>query len=266
VTETARLYDALAQVQAQIRAAEAAQAAQRRGVGSQLNALGEVPDEDPLLADARDRVLRDQTDLKNLRVQLGPDNPRVVVARERLRIDEAALDRQVQGVRRNLTTQHVLSASELESLRARQATLEGQVAQADRRLRVNRTLSAEFGRLQTEAAIRLEALKATTTEAARVRLENVSAQSRMSVVDEAIPSRHGKPGALMLAGISLALVMLGFVLAVLREYRSRARDGLAPPGIQPTPTAPPANGARPETRGASGGADETAEKTTGRRQ
>ena len=54
-------------------------------------------------------------------------------------------------------------------------------------LDVLRALASERARLQAHAALRFEVLKTTMAEAAKVRVENVSAQSRMSIVDDAVP-------------------------------------------------------------------------------
>ena len=93
-----------------------------------------------------------------------------------------------------------------------------QIASAERRLGIHRELSGQFGRLQQEVLFQSEVLRETLTEAAKIRLENVSAKNRMFIVDAAIPPKSGDPGLLKLALGCLAVVLLAFGVAVVREY------------------------------------------------
>ncbi len=111
---------------------------------------------------------------------------------------------------------------------ARQAVLEGQIAEAQSRLGLHRALSGEFRRLQTEVQLRLGVLTTTLGEAAKIRLENVSAQNRMTIVDQAIPPRSAEPGLLKLALFCLVPVILLFLLAVARQYLRESQSAHRP--------------------------------------
>lgn len=221
--ELLTLYQGLAQVEADIRALEAAHAAENRLVAGQLRNLSSLPAEDELLTDARNQVNQARQRLESLQIQLGPDSPRVVAAREQLRLAEKELQRQIEGIRQKRTTEEVIAESTLARLRARRAAIMAQINEAESRLPLRRELSVEFQRLQYEIQVRLEARKATESEAAKLRLNAVSAQNLMTVVDYAIPPDSGSPGILMQAVISLALVLAGMGVWIVVAYRREAR-------------------------------------------
>ncbi|MGO8673109.1 MAG: hypothetical protein ACLQVD_17340 [Capsulimonadaceae bacterium] len=225
--ELVALYQAQAQTQAQISGDEAAQSTEKRMVAGQLSGIATVPAEDPLLASARQTVVQDQAQLDLLRIEFGPEYPSVHRAEARLQIDRDSLEQQISGVAQNRTTRMVRLSAELDALRAREATLDTQIAGAEQHLNISRRLSGDYLSLRTELEIALETLKATETEAAKIRLDNVSAQSRMSVVDAAIPPRVGSPNILIVLMVSLTLAILGWCTALARAY-SRRVDAVRP--------------------------------------
>ena len=214
----AGLYAALNQVQAELSATQAVRATGQALIGSQLRDLSRVPTDDPLLSDARSRVTQDQAEFNTASRLFGPENPRVVSAQARLGVDQATLDRQIQGVEQKLTTPDIRSAEQIKGLSARQAKLLQQIASAQRHLGVSRQLSGQAGRLQAEVGIQLAVLQTTLTEAAKVRLENASSLSRMTVIDAAVPPKSGEPGLTKLVAACLGLAVLAFLLAVVRDY------------------------------------------------
>ncbi len=250
----AGLYVALNQVQAELSTTEAVRATGQALIGNQLRDLSNVPTDDPLLADARSRVTQDQSAYKAASTLLGPENPRVIQAQTQLNIDQAVLTRQIQGVKQNLTTPDIRSAEEIKGLYARQSVLLGQIAQAQKHLGASRQLAGEAGRLQAEVGIQLEVLKTTLSEAARVRLENASSLSRMTVIDTAIPLKSGEPGLAKLAAACVGLTLLAFLVAVAREYL-RAVPKSAGPVFSP------GNGTNGTAGGVTGDKEDTAQKS-----
>ena len=214
----AGLYVALNQVQAELSATQAVRATGQALIGSQLRDLSRVPTDDPLLADARSRVTQDQAEFNTASRLFGPENSRVVQASARLGVDQAVLDRQIQGIEQKLTTQDIRSAEQIRGLYARQAKLLQQITSAQRHLGVSRQLSGEAGRLQAEVGIQLAVLQTTLSEAAKVRLENASSLSRMTVIDTAIPPKGGEPGLSKLAAACAGLALLAFFVAVVADY------------------------------------------------
>ena len=217
------LYAALGQVQAELRADEAARQTSDALTSQQIRNLGNVPADDPLLASARNQVTNDQAAYETAIRLYGAENPIVIRAQTQLGVDKTQLARQIQGVKRRLTTPNLRSDEQIQSLYAKQAALQGQIAQAGKRLGVKRTLSGEFARLQTEVAIQLAVLNSTMTGAAKVRLENASATSRMSIIDTAIPPKNGEPGLLRLALACLGLVILAFLFSIVRAYLKQVK-------------------------------------------
>ena len=228
------LYAALGQVQADLRADQAARQTRDALTGLQIQNLSSVPADDSLLTTARTQVTDDQSVYETAIRLYGSENPAVIRAQTRLEVDKKQLARQIQGVKRRLTTPNLRSDEQIQSLYAKQSALIGQIAQAGRRLGVKRELSGEFARLQTEVTIRLAVLSTTMTEAAKVRLENASAMSRMSIIDTAIPPKSGSPGLVPLSAGCLALVIAAFLISVVRAYLRQAGSTLpkpAPPEI-----------------------------------
>src|SRR5262249_54941604 len=138
------------------------------------------------------------------------ENPRVIVAREKLRQAQDRLAKQIKGLRSSLTTDQVADKTKLNSLRATHASLLNKISEAQSRLPLSRDLSIEFTSLQNELGIAVSARKATVAEAARLRMNTVSAQSRLSVVDTAIPAEYGSPGLMRI--ILYSLILAGLVV------------------------------------------------------
>lgn len=225
------LYASQAQIQAELSAAVASRRTLDVGTAKQLQNLPNVPTDDALLNDARTRVAQDQRAYESAVKLFGPENPRVIQAQTQLGVDQAQLNRQIQGIKNNLTTPDLRITQQIQSLYARKAIVEKQIAEAERQLGVHRELSGEFGRLQTEVGIRLDVLKATLAEAAKVRLDNDYAQNRMSVIDPALPPGGGGPALSRLVLLCLIPALLLFLLAVARQYgREVKATGPAPAG------------------------------------
>jgi uncharacterized protein involved in exopolysaccharide biosynthesis len=225
------LYSALAQVEADLRGAQASRQTRDTLTAQQIRDLANIPTDDPLLSEARSRVTQDQAAYAAATRLYGPENPLVIRAQTNLEVDKAALSHQIQGVQSRLTTPNIRSDEQIQGLYARQKVLIGQIASAERRLGIHRELSGQFGRLQQEVAFQSEVLKETLTEAAKIRLDNVSAKNRMVIVDSALPPKSGEPGVLKLALGCLALVLLAFGVAVARDYlrlAAAARASFAP--------------------------------------
>ncbi len=227
------LYDQLARVQQDIRAGEAAEQASQQARLRQLQGLGGLSSEDPLLTQARDQVSRDQADLAAANRLYGPDNPRLLAAQSKLQVDQAALARQVAGAKQRLATPEVRTDADLKALYARQGVLLQQVARARSQQKVSNRLSGEYDRLKAEVSLQLAVLQEAMTDAAKVRASTVSSQSRMTVIDPAIPAKFSQPRTLIMVAQGLFLVLLGILVALVREYLKRARQiaAAAPPKV-----------------------------------
>jgi len=246
------LYTSLYQVQGDLKAALAARQTSAQQLTGQLNNLPEVPTDDPLLAEARGKVSQDQADYQAASRLYGPENPSVIRAKTRLDVDQADLDRQIQGVRQNLTTSNARTEAQIQSLYAHQASLVKQIASAEHHLGIHRQLSGELGRLQTEVGFQADILRATLTQAQNIKLNTASAQSRMSVIDRALPPTSGEPATMRLALLCLLPVLLAFVMAVVLDYLRGARAARA--GDKAVGAAPsaPANGSGAKPLGENG--------------
>lgn len=222
------LYTELNRVQAELSETQAVRATGQSLIGTQLQDLSRVPTDDPLLTDVRNRVNQDRTTYNTLSALYPPgsQNVNLVAAKSRLDFDQADLNRQIEGIKQRLTTPDVRSAETIKGLYARAAKLKAQIAQAQRHLGTSRQLSGEAGRLAAEVGIQLSVLQATLGEAAKIRLDNASALSRMSVIDTALPPKSGEPGTAKLAAVCLALAIAGFLISIVVDYLRSASPRL----------------------------------------
>ncbi len=219
------LYSQFDAVQADLRGAEAARLARERGITAQVRNLSRLPTDDPQLSDIRTRVSADRIAYDTARNLYGPENPAVVTAQTRLQADQNQLDLQTQGVRDRLTTPDIASDQQIQALYAKGAALAARIAQAERRLGASRGLSFEKGSLQQELEFQKAILQETLTQAQSIKLNNASAQSRMTIIDAALPPASGEPGVTRLALLCLLPALLAFGVAVVLDYLRSARAG-----------------------------------------
>jgi len=219
----ATLYDQYERVQTDLYAALAARLTRQNGISEQLRNLSRLPTDDPQLSDIRTRVAADKIAYNTASRLYGPENTAVVRAQEQLNSDQEQLNLQAQGVRERLTTPDINSAQQIKTLYSRQSTLLSQIGRAERRLGVSRNLSFEQGRLQADLGFQKDILSATLVQAQNIRLNNASAQSRMTIIDTALPPGSGEPGTTRLALLCLLPVLLAFGIAVVLDYLRGAR-------------------------------------------
>lgn len=228
-----KLYEALGVVETQISGLEAGSGTEQRMVAGQLGDVSHIPTEDPLLTSARLAVDNDKASLALLENQYGPQNPSIVATKARLRVDQARLAQQIAGIREKQTTRQVGLESQMESLRAKRDSLTKQIAEAESHLNTGRQLSSDYLSAKTEWQLSLAALTASETEVEKVRMENVSAQSRLTVIDNAVPADKGSPSLGIIVAVSTFLALVGILVAFLRTYSRESRKPGSPP--QPLP-------------------------------
>jgi len=81
--------------------------------------------------------------------------------------------------------------------------------------------------LQDDLGFQREILTTTLAAAQNIKLNNASAQSRMTVIDSALPPGGGEPTSTRLALVCLLPVLLVFILSVLIDYLRSARAARA---------------------------------------
>ena len=182
-----------------------------------------MPAEDPLLSESRKEEKQAKSHLDSLRLQFADDSPQVVLATEKFQLAQKYLLSQAKGVREKKTSDQVNINAALERERARRDVILSQIQRAEGRLPLKRMLTSDFDQLKNELMIRLEVRKTTETEYAKLRLSTVSAQSRLTVVDRAIPADGGKPGIIVLAAASIIGALACMVSSLSLEYSSLLR-------------------------------------------
>lgn len=222
-SELQGLYERLTSAEIDIATNEASRQKQRTILNKQLENLPSLPSEDQLLALQRGRVDDAREEYNRLRVQLADDNPRVVAAKKRLDLELKELEKQTGGLRNDLTTDQAKISLQLEAAYAKKRDVLAKIASATKRLGVRREVSAEMERLRGEMNFSMETLKTVALEAAKLDVSSVSAQSRITVVDDAIVPTIGSPG---IVKVTLFVTLLAFALfgiSVLVEYNLRSR-------------------------------------------
>lgn len=219
-SELPALYTNLANADTSLIGAEVARATRIERVAEQLHDLTKVPTEDPLLADARQRVQLAQLELNNASILYGPDHVRVVTAKVKLANARKLLQQQTEGVVKRRTSDDATEDSELAGLRAKRDEIRKRIEESEQHMQASRELTVQYSDLRNELALRLEALKTTVTEAARLRLSTASAQSRVSVLDAAKPTDLPRPGIFRMAGVSLVAVIFAVLSHGALLYRS----------------------------------------------
>jgi len=200
-----QLYAQKGITEVELRSLDAVTGARESLVNKQVDAASRLPAEDPLLAQARLGVIAARQDLQNLEIQYGPDNPRVLVARDRLTKLENRLKEEGNSIRRGLTSEHVEAEVQRSNLNTKLATLSAQIAEAEKKFQIGREKSTDFDMLRGEVTLRLEVLKQTASQAAVLNLQTVSAQSRVAVIDRSEVPKKGSPGTILIAVGSLFL-------------------------------------------------------------
>ena len=215
------LYAALAQVDTQIRSSESQNETSDRLVDSQLENLPALPTEDPLLKDARQAVTTASSDLKDLEIQFGDNHPRVVDARDRLRIAQQRLQQETVGVRAHLTTSAVQASVDLAGLTAKREGVQKQLDEALGKLPKRQVMQFRMETLKDLVDLRKQALQTVSQEELKLRMQTAPEQSRVVVVDKAIPappipSQETQRALLVsvaLQGLKMLAVTLLFVAA-----------------------------------------------------
>jgi uncharacterized protein involved in exopolysaccharide biosynthesis len=178
--------------------------AQRALVNSPVESLIRLPEEDPLLVNARRNVLEAQANLDTLQIQYGSSMQSVRRAKERLKLAHEQLHKEVQSVLKGNTSEQV----KRQALQAEYDSIEQQIASAERNFQDNRTTGIEIEKLRNDVTVKLETLKTAKTEYARLSLTTVSGKNRMATIDEAREPIGGTPGiALLLSVAALATVL-----------------------------------------------------------
>jgi len=222
--EISELYGQLIKVDGELTAMQTSVATQKQLASNTLLNLGSVPAEDPLLQHARNQLNADKGQLASLLVTYGPDHPGVILARNRVSVDERALEAETKGFANSRTTTQEMQAAEIQSLVAQQKLLNKQLQDAAKHFRTNRDLSVVLARLQTELEIRLKVLETTLEESAKIGLENASAESKVSTIDAAEPTDNPMPGGIWLVVLSAIFILFIYFGGVISHYLRQSRN------------------------------------------
>jgi uncharacterized protein involved in exopolysaccharide biosynthesis len=185
--------------------------------------LTALPEEDPLLVNARRQVIDAEANLDNLEITFGSSMQSVRRARERLKLAQAQLHREVATILRGRTSDDVRR----QALQAEYETVERQITDAESHFQSNRNLTFELEKRRNEVAIKLESLKAILTRYAELKIQTVSAQNRMVTVDDARPPTFGSPGIALILVVAVLAALLFVAVWWTAEYLIASQKALS---------------------------------------
>jgi ribosomal protein S15P/S13E len=214
-----QLYLSRGQLAADIQAAEAARSGTSRLAGGGVPNLTALPAEDPLLSEARSQVRSAASDLQTLRIDLADDNPEVVAARERLKEAQARLRLQSKAMQKGQTSDEV----QLNAMRAKYAAVTKQISAAEKDFKTGRRYGALLEQQRNDALLKLEVYKTAASQYAVLTMQTVAGGNLMDVIDEGRVPVSGKPGAGVLAAVSIGLMLFILNLWLSIEYLVRMR-------------------------------------------
>ncbi len=218
------LFEEQIKVAADISALKKGSSVQETGVNDLLSNLNNLPTEDPLLGEARDKVRFYKNKLARLQQNLAPENQQVVQAQQDLQLAQGELNRQESAIKSRRTTENVDIERRLASLKARSASIQDAIDRALSQLPLRRELTSQLQRLLADRLIAGKKLETAETEVAKLQINAVSGQSKTSVIDTAIPPETGSPGILRISllsfGVALIAVLIGIIASYIRQVRA----------------------------------------------
>lgn len=212
--EIRSLYLERARLQQQITAMDAEKAAMARILRGPEQQMEHIPDEDPLLTQARADVNGAQARLDRLRVSLAETHPDVVAARQQLDQARRRLKEKVRALLSGQSSDTVKRAALQSSLEV----VQQQIADAERKYQSGQERATDFERLKNEVNLALKVYETAAQRHAEITLTTASAQNRMIVVDEARPPLYGKPGMATMLVMSAFLPLLCVGIWFVVEY------------------------------------------------
>jgi hypothetical protein len=117
----------------------------------------------------------------------------------------------------------------LKAVQARYNAVLEQIKRAEQNFQFGREAMADYESQKNEVMLALEALKTVSARFAEMRLSMVSAQNRMTIIDEGLPAKYGTPGLGMSAVLSLFVAVGVVAVWIGFSYLSQAlrMDGTA---------------------------------------
>ncbi|MCS6777254.1 MAG: hypothetical protein RMJ43_10615 [Chloroherpetonaceae bacterium] len=227
--EIRSLYLERARLQQQITAMDAEKAAMARILRGPEQQMEQIPDEDPLLTQARADVNSAQARLDRLRVSLAETHPDVVAARQQLDQARRRLKEKVNALLSGRSSDTVKRAA----LRASLEVVEQQIADAARKYQSGQERATDFERLKNEVNLALKVYETAAQRHAEIALTTASAQNRMIVVDEARPPLYGKPGmaTMLVMSAFIPLLCVGVWFVVEYVLLTTQQPALTAPGF-----------------------------------
>lgn len=209
------LYLRRGQLELQIKSLEVSILETKKLLKESGGSIAKIPTEDPLLFSARREVLAASEELKNLLISYNDAMPEVRQARERLRIADERLATQVKAILDGKTSDLVKQQALLTEF----GTVKKQIADTESGFFRSRVAGTEMEKLRNDVTLKLEVLKTVMTRYAEMKLQTVSAQNRMLVVDPARPPLYPKQGILFISAFCLIPPLLVVLVLAFIGYQ-----------------------------------------------
>lgn len=210
---------------AEVAESEASEQRETELVDRQLANVNALPDEDPLLREARAAADKARRALAHLRIQFADENPIVVQARDELASAQGFLAEQERSVRNGYTSHQLTADVKLAGLRARLAELESETSRHRKGYAKGMMQAVTLEFLREEWRRTADVLKETETQAVPLSLQLVAGKERVTVVDPAEPAGDGRPNRTMILALSVVLGIACCVVWVALEYIVVGRYG-----------------------------------------
>ena len=214
-----KLYEARGEMEQRKAYLDAEIAGTNRLIQGGTQALASLPAEDEALNMARYNYNAARTDLETLRIGLGDGNPRVVAARERVKLTEKRLQAEALAIRSGKTsaqTKRNALDSEIELVRR-------QISEVEGAMQGGMEKSLLYDALRREQELRFEGLKQGVVSYNSLSLQTVSVQNRLSVVDAALVPKKGKISLYQILLLDLVGAGLGAAVYVAQGYLRLSR-------------------------------------------
>jgi uncharacterized protein involved in exopolysaccharide biosynthesis len=211
----------LGKVEADILSLRAGKMAYHQLLNDQLKLLDILPGEDKLLRDARISYQNAKAELEDLRLSLADEHPRVVLAKERVRLAGMRLKQERQGILQGRTSEQIREEVEQQRLKARYDELTAQMRKLRRRLRIGQSDALTLETLRDDVSLKFNMLREAATRLVGMQAQQVSGQNVVLVVDEALPASNGQPDLVMIVLRSALATVAILILWFLLEYLFR---------------------------------------------
>ncbi|HLV79495.1 MAG TPA: hypothetical protein VKT32_04410 [Chthonomonadaceae bacterium] len=216
------LYNTRSNLMQQVKRDNVSRAGTERMVSGSLNELRSIPEEDDVLLNARTRYNNAVYYWEGAKVRYGDAHPLVVDAYRRMKLAEKYLHEQAENIIKGQTSEDVRHTARLAEL----DLVNRQIQQVQENLQLSRELAGQLKQYEAEEESAGKVLEEAETRYAQLKLQTVSAQNRMTLIDSALPPERSTPGLTTIFVASLAGALAVVLAWLALEYMIHSQRSL----------------------------------------